>query len=80
MRNSIRFSSGDVGLALGHAALDLNGAAHSVHNARELRQEAIASVLHNPAPVLVDLRVDQLPRCALSRSCVPSSSAPIRRE
>jgi hypothetical protein len=48
-------------VALRHASLDLNGAAHGVHHARELRQQTIAGVLYDPAAVLGDLGVDQLP-------------------
>ena len=47
----------------------------------KFRQQAVAGVLDDAALVLLDLRIDQLAaRCALRRSCVPSSSAPIRRE
>jgi hypothetical protein len=45
-------------IALGHTQLDLNRAPHPVHHARELGQEAVARVLHDPAPVLGDLRLD----------------------
>src|SRR5215468_6839467 len=51
--------------AVDHSALDLHSAAHGVHNTRKLRQEAIASVLHNPATVLLDLRIDKLPEVCL---------------
>ena len=50
----------DGGVAIGHPPLDLNGAAHGVHNTRKLRQQAVASVLYYSAPVPLDLRRDQL--------------------
>ena len=40
---------------LGHPALNLHSAAHGIDNTRELCQEAVAGVLHDPAPVLGDL-------------------------
>ena len=44
-------------------------------------QHAVAGGLDDPAAMLADLRIDQLARgCALRRSSVPSSSAPISRE
>ena len=60
-RNSIRFSGGVPAFALGHPPLHLNGAPDGVNHARELGQEAVAGVLHDPAPVLSDLRINQLP-------------------
>jgi hypothetical protein len=54
-----------LGLALSHATLDLNGATRGIHHARELRQEAVAGVLYDPAPVLLDLRIDQLAEVSL---------------
>ena len=46
-------------IALRHPALDLNSAPDGVYNTRELPQEPVSGVLHNPAPVLRDLRFDQ---------------------
>jgi hypothetical protein len=51
---------GHLGLSVGHPALDLHRAAHSVQDTCKLCQEAVAGVLHNPAPVLGDLRINQL--------------------
>ena len=68
------------GVALGHPPLHLHGAPDRVDHTRELGQEAVAGVLDDLAPVLRDLRLDQLPEMVPRRSCVPSSSAPIRRE
>jgi len=50
----------DLGLPVDHPTLDPDGAAHGVHHTRELRQEAVAGVLYDPAPVLRDLWLDQL--------------------
>ena len=48
-----------------HRALDLNSASHGIDNARELGQQAVAGVLHNPAAVLPDLRINQLAEMCL---------------
>ena len=50
----------DRAVPLGHTTLELDGAAHRVDHTRKLRQEALASVLHDTATVLADLRIDQL--------------------
>ena len=47
-------------ISLNHSPLDLRRASHGVHNARIFRQQAVARVLYDPAPVLLDLRIDQL--------------------
>jgi hypothetical protein len=46
-------------IALGHRALDLHSAADGIHDTGELRQEGVAGVLYDPAPMLADLRIDQ---------------------
>ena len=51
---------GRLGIALGHALLHRHGAGDRSHDARELDQQAVASGLDNPAPVLGDFRGDQL--------------------
>ena len=56
---------GHVWLTVGHPALDLDRAAHGIHHARKLCQEAVAGVLHDPAPVFGDLRVDQFAQMRL---------------
>jgi hypothetical protein len=56
---------GHLGFALDHAALDLRDATHGVHNTRKLRQQAVAGILYGTAPVLLDLRIDQLPEMGL---------------
>src|SRR5690348_5290309 len=48
-------------VALGHSSLDLDGTTHRVNHALELRQEAVAGVLYDPAPVPGDFGVDQFP-------------------
>jgi hypothetical protein len=48
-------------IALGHFALDICRKAHSVNHAGELGQKAVASPLDCPAPVLGNLRLNQLP-------------------
>ena len=60
MRNRMRRSSVTLGLAVEHAALHFGGAAHRVDHAGEFRQHAVAGVLDDAAPVLLDLRIDQL--------------------
>ncbi len=52
-------------IAVDHTALDPGGAAYRVDDAREFRQQAVAGVLDDVAPVLLDLRIDQLPEMRL---------------
>src|SRR5262249_34868593 len=52
-------------VAVGHRPLHFDGATHRVNHVRELRQEAVAGVLYDPAPVLPNLRIDQLPAMGL---------------
>ena len=59
MRNSIRWSSGVAGIALGHPALHRDRAGDGVDDARELDQHAVAGGLDDAAVVLGDLRIDQ---------------------
>jgi len=40
---------------------DLGSTAHRIHRARKFCQQSVAGVLHNPAVVLLDLRIDQIP-------------------
>jgi len=57
-----------VRIPLGHPPLHLDGAAHCIHHAGELGQEAIAGALDDPAPVFGDLRLDQFPEvCSQAR-------------
>ena len=48
-----------IGIAFGHAALDFDGAAHSIDDADEFHQHAVAGGLDDAAPVLGDLGIDQ---------------------
>jgi hypothetical protein len=48
-------------LAVDHPALNLSGAAHCVHNTWKFRQQAVAGVLYDAAPVLLDFRINHLP-------------------
>ena len=52
-------------IPLRHAVLHLYGAPDGIHDARKLRQEAVAGVLYDPAPVVLDLRIDQFPEVGL---------------
>src|SRR5262245_53400262 len=46
-----------IGVAIGHTALNINGAAHSIDHADELHQNAIACCLDDAAAMLGDLRI-----------------------
>ena len=48
-----------LGIALGHAALDIKSAAHCVHYAAKLSQQPIAGVLDNTAAVFGNLGIDE---------------------
>ena len=48
-----------VGVAFGHAALHLDGAAHRVDDAGEFDEEAVAGGFDDAAAMLDDLRVEQ---------------------
>jgi hypothetical protein len=43
-------------------ALDLRCAAHSIHNTRKFREQAVAGILDDAAVVLGDLRINQFPQ------------------
>ena len=47
-------------IALGHRALDLDGATQRVDDTRELDQEPVAGCLDDPTTVLSDLGVAEL--------------------
>jgi hypothetical protein len=49
-----------IGVALAHALLQLDGAAHSINHARKLDEHSVACCLNNATVVLCDLGVDQL--------------------
>src|SRR6516164_4066217 len=54
-----------VRLAVDHSPLDLYGASHGVDHARELGQQALTGILHDPTAVLLDLRINQLAQMRL---------------
>src|SRR6516165_7620530 len=54
-----------LGFAVNHPALDLHGAAHRIHHARKFRQQSVAGIFHDPAPMLTDLGVDKLRQMCL---------------
>ncbi|HEX3413686.1 MAG TPA: hypothetical protein VHT00_18395 [Stellaceae bacterium] len=47
-------------IADSHRPLHFGSASDCIHHARKFRQHAIASVLHDPAVVFLDFRIDQL--------------------
>ncbi len=49
-----------VGVALGHAALNLDGAAHGIDDAGEFDEQPVARRLDDAALMLGDLRVDEV--------------------
>jgi hypothetical protein len=55
---------GRFGVALSYPPLQLDGTTHRIDYACKLGQEAVASVLYDPAPVLRDLRINDLPEVA----------------
>src|SRR5262249_50775016 len=56
---------GHLCVAFGHPALDLDSTAEGVHHARELHEHPVPGGLHDPSPVLGDLRVYQSPAVGL---------------
>jgi hypothetical protein len=67
------------GVALAHAALHLDRAAHGVDHRGELDQRAVACQFDELAAVLLDLRVDQRAAVGLELGERASSSASISR-
>jgi hypothetical protein len=51
---------GHLGLPISHPALDLDGAAHRVHNTRKFRQQAVAGILYGMATMVLDLWLNYL--------------------
>ena len=60
MRNSMRLSAGDLGVALDHRPLDFDGAVHGVDDAAELDDRAVAGALDDAAVMHGDGRIDQV--------------------
>src|ERR1700730_15310245 len=56
---------GRFGVALGHAALDLNGTTHRIDHAWKFSEKAIAGILYRMTAVLLDLRINELPEMSL---------------
>ena len=59
MRNSMRLSSSADAVAIDHAGLDRDGAAHGLDRAGEIDQQAVAGALDDTSPVRGDVRLDQ---------------------
>ena len=60
MRNSMRRSGGSAGVALDHAVLHLDGAAHGVDHAAELDESSVAGALDDAPVMHGDGRIDQI--------------------
>ena len=67
------------GVALGHAVLHLDGAAHGVDHAAELDENAVAGALDDAPVMRGDGGIDQVAPEPRSRDSVRSSSAPASR-
>ena len=62
MRNLDPSLLGHIRFTVDHPALDLHSGAHSIDHTRKFRQHSIAGILNDPAPMLLDLRIDQVPK------------------
>jgi hypothetical protein len=71
---------GNAGLAIDHSPLPFGGAAHRVDDARELRQQPVASILDDTARMLGDLRVDKLAEMRTQARVGSFLVSPISRE
>jgi hypothetical protein len=60
-----------VGIALGHAPLDINSAAHRIHHAAELSQQSIPGVLDNSATAFSDFGIDERAQVILELGVCP---------
>ena len=69
----------DAGVALGHDALDVEGAARGVNGTSELGQHAIAGRLDDAAAMFGDFGIDDRFLRVLRPASVASSSSPISR-
>ena len=56
----MRRSAGRPGVALDHAVLHLDGAAHSIDHAAELDEDAVAGALHHSPVMHGDGRINQV--------------------
>jgi hypothetical protein len=64
----------------GHPALPFGGTAQRIDDGGEFNEQAVSGSFDDPAVMFRDLRIDKSRLIALSRSRVPSSSAPMSRE
>ena len=67
------------GVALGHAVLRFDRAAHGVDDAPKLDEAAVAGAFHHAPMVRVDGGIDEIAAKPRSRDSVRSSSAPASR-
>jgi hypothetical protein len=80
MRNSMRRSPPMPPLRNADRALQFDRAAPPIDDTGEFDQHPVAGSLHDPAPVLGDLRLDQLPKTRLQTLVRPFLIRPINRE
>ena len=66
-------------IALDHAVLHLDGAAHGIDHAAELNDAPIAGALHHATVVDTMVGAIRSLQSVRSRASVPSSSLPVRR-
>ena len=71
---------GDLGVALGHAGLQLSRTVQRIDHAAELDEQAITRRLDEPAMMFSDLRIDQLGPDRREPSESAAFVCPIRRE
>ena len=72
--------SGLVTIVSGYLLLHLHGTAHCSVDAVEHNEQGVAPGVDDPAAILLDRWVDQVSAEVRSRSRVPASSKPIRRQ
>src|SRR3984893_12287119 len=70
----------DPGVPLGHRLLHRDRAAHRIDDAGKLHQQDPAAGLDDVAPMLCDLRIEQLALQRFEAFESPSSATPISRE
>ena len=80
MRRTIRRSGGTCSWRLGQPGLDRRRAGHGADHRPELRNEAVAHQLDEPAAMLGQERLQHCLPQVLQGGSVPASSASTRRE
>jgi hypothetical protein len=61
---------GEIGVAVDHLALDIDGAPYGINDACKLDEYAVASILDDPSVVVANLGFDQVPlECVEARMC-----------